>query len=94
MIFTTLKAKIYAFVGAALGALLLIVKVQAHRISKYKGRAKNAEASNKHAREVVTKDAEVDHTTASHRAELINETRDNSIPSAFDPRKLRDKSDD
>ena len=85
------KLKIYLFAGAAmlLTALLATVKLLARKNSRLERRVETAEANLNHARVVALKDTETDQSTASHRADLINELEDTGDSSAFnDPNKL------
>ena len=95
MIFTKLKLILFAGAGTLLTALLVIVKVLARKNSRLERRVDTAEANLNHARAVVKQDIKTDRTTASHRADLVNELEDTGDSTAFrNPNKLWDEPDD
>ena len=95
MIFTTLKAKLYAGAGIALGVLLVAVRVLTKQNSRLRSRVENAEAKANHARVVAQEDIHVEKQTRSHRADLINELEEDNDSTGFrDPNKLFDDTDD
>ena len=95
MILSTLKAKFVAGAAIALGVLLTLVKVLVARNQRLSARVEVAEARVNHARVVAKKDIETERTTASHRAELINEINDTGESTGFrDANSLWDDTDD
>ena len=95
MIFSKLKLYLFAGVGVVLTALLATVKILAKKNSRLERRVETAEANLKHARVVALKDTKIDQSTASHRADLINELEDTNDSTAFrDPNKLWNDTDD
>jgi hypothetical protein len=95
LIFTTLKAKLYAGAVVVLGVLLATVKILLKRNSRLSQRVENAEARVNRARVVAKQDTQIDQSIASHRAELINEIETSGDSSGFrDPDSLWDDADD
>ena len=95
MIFTTLKAKLYAGAVVVLGVLLATVKILAKKNSRLERRVETAEARVNHARVVAKQDIQIDQQTDSHRADLINELETDNDSTAFrNPDKLWNDTDD
>ena len=94
MILSKLKTYGIVLAGGALSVLLIIVKILTKQNSKLRVRVQGAEASNKHAREVLNQDITISDQTDSHRSDLINELEDTNDSTAFrDPDKLWNDTD-
>ena len=95
MIFSKLKLYLFAGAGLLLTALLAIVRVLSKKNSRLERRVENAEANLNHARVVALKDTKTDQSTASHRADLINELEETDDSTGFrDANKLWDDYND
>ena len=95
MIFTKLKLYLFAGAGVLLTVLLATVKILAKKNSRLERRVETAEARVNHARVVALKDTKIDQSTASHRADLINELEDTDDSTTFrTPNKLWNDTDD
>ena len=95
MIFTTLKAKLYAGAGMLLGVLLVAVRVLTKQNSRLRSRAEYASAKANRARVVAQEDIHVEKQTRSHRADLINELEETDDSTGFrDPNRLFNDTDD
>ena len=91
------KLKLYGIViaGGALTVLLTIVKVLSMKNSRLRERVEHAEAKVHIARVVARADTVIERQTESHRADLINELKDDNDSTGFrDPNSLWDDDPD